>query len=703
MKPGMQLVAKSKTRAELHIEGFIGEYGVTARRLREQLANQKDISDIDVYLNSGGGSVIEGLNIFNMLKRHQANITVYIGGLAASMGSVIAMAADLVVIPANALIMVHNPWGFAMGEAKDMRKVADILDKMRDSLASIYVARSGTTTEEIQALMDAETWMTGEEAVEAGFADVVEGEVEADNVIDIETARAQVQDRKNPMQAELKTLVACGRGDLPIEMQTDAEGFYAMAAPGLRLNRQEEPGSTAILDGVDIDFEEMHNTPLWQSLVASIQPATPTQPTEANAATETTTEEEDAMTPEEMKAALEKRNAEIKKLFAKHTQLNALQMDCMADVNLTLDEVKDKLLAELGKNTHPSSGVTEIESNIDKAKTGMQKALLARAGHETDDEANEYRGFTLLEMARASLRLRNVAPVGDKMAVIGLAFTHSTSDFGTLLSNTANKSMLKGFMEAEETFPQFCGTGTLPDFKVNERVDIGHAPSLREVRAGAEYKHITMSDRGATAQLATYGELFGINRQAIINDDLGAFTRVPAKMGRAARRTVGDLVFSVLTAGDNFSADNQVTSSALASATFDALRVKMATQKDGEITTPVRPSYLLTPVALEGTAKQVMEAEFMIEAAKNSRQPNTVRGAAEVISDYRLDAISATTWYALASAIAYDALDVLYLDGNPNPFLEQQAGWNIDGTEFKVRIDAAAKLWDARSVGRGQA
>lgn len=94
----------------------------------------------------------------------------------------------------------------------------------------------------------------------------------------------------------------------------------------------------------------------------------------------------------------------------------------------------------------------------------------------------------------------------------------------------------------------------------------------------------------------------------------------------------------------------------------------------------------------------------MVDAsAKNSTQRNTVRNAAEVISDYRLDDDSATTWYALANALAYDALDVLYLDGNSNPFLEQQAGWNIDGTQFKVRIDAAAKLWDPRSVGRGQA
>ena len=568
MKRGMKLMAKTTTRAELYIEGFIGEWGVTARNLRDQLANHKEITDLDVFLSSGGGSVIEGLNIYNLLKRHKANVTVYIGGLAASMGSVIAMAGDLVVIPSNALVMIHNPWGVAMGEAKDMRKVADILDKMRDSLSSIYEARTSNTAEELRELMDAETWMTGEEAVEMGFADMVEGEVEADNVIDIDTARAKVKDRMNPMQAELKTLVACGRGDLPIEMQADDQGFFAMAAPGLSgvptLTQATNPESDDI-DGIAAELTAMEASPLWQSLVASIKPPE-VPPTEANAAPELTAPEDNDMTREEMMAALKARNEQITALFKKHTQLSALKEECLADPEMTIEQAKDKLLDALGANTTPTAGVHEVDG-IDRAKADMQDALLARAGIGEAKEQNQFRSMPLLELARASLKLRKIEPFGDKMQIIGQAFTHSTGDFGTLLSNTANKAMLKGFMEAEESFPQFTGTGTLPDFKVNERSDIGNAPSLRMVRPGAEYKHITLSDRGAAAQLATYGELFGINRQAIINDDLGAFTRVPAKMGRAARRTVGDLVFSVLI-NATFGAGNSVTSSALASATL---------------------------------------------------------------------------------------------------------------------------------------
>lgn len=420
------------------------------------------------------------------------------------------------------------------------------------------------------------------------------------------------------------------------------------------------------------------------------------------------------MEPKELeaqaRAALKERNDAVIQLFAKHTQLGELKSQILADPEITVEKAKDMLLDELGKDTKPHGGVQVIEDAIEKASKGMAKSLLVRGQlGEKDDEANEFRGFTLLEMAREHLRLRGAAVPGDKMQLVAQAFMgagHGTSDFGNILSNTANKSMLKGFMEADEVFDQFTGVGNLPDFKVNERVDIGHMPSLKQVREGAEYKYVTLGDKGVTAQLATYGNLFSITRQAIINDDLNAFTRIPMKFGRAARRTVGDLVFNAVI-NNTYSAaagGNAITGSALNSENWNALRTKMRKQKDGDIVTPVRPAYCLVPLALESTALQVQQAEFMVDgSAKDSQQPNTARNTAQVFADHRLDENSATTYYGLADPNGYDALDVLYLDGNPNPMLEQQTSWNVDGAEFKVRLDAAAKLWDKRSCGRGAA
>jgi ATP-dependent Clp protease protease subunit len=120
--------------------------------------------------------VFAGQAIYSMLKRHSATVNVYVDGLAASIASIIAMAGDSVKMPKNAMLMVHNPWSFGMGNANDFRKLADDLDKVRESMISVYEDKTGMEKESIVELMDAETWMTAEEAVEFGFADEIEEE-----------------------------------------------------------------------------------------------------------------------------------------------------------------------------------------------------------------------------------------------------------------------------------------------------------------------------------------------------------------------------------------------------------------------------------------------------------------------------------------------------------------------------------------------
>ena len=160
--------------AELSVYGDIGEWlDVDSREFTSQL-KQITAKKINVRINSGGGSVFTAQAILSSLRRHNAEITVYIDGLAASAASVIAMAGDRVIMPANAMMMIHNPWTGTYGEAKDMRKMADTLDSVRDSIVAAYREKTGLEDSAIIELMDAETWMTGAEAVELGFADEVE-------------------------------------------------------------------------------------------------------------------------------------------------------------------------------------------------------------------------------------------------------------------------------------------------------------------------------------------------------------------------------------------------------------------------------------------------------------------------------------------------------------------------------------------------
>lgn len=653
MSKWYDLKAMGGGSAEISIYDEIGGWGISAKEFIDELKGLGEVTDITLRLNSPGGSVFEGMAIYNRLKQHKAGITVYVDGLAASMASVIAMAGDVVVMPANSMMMIHNPWTFAIGDADGLRDNADLLDKIKTTMLAAYSEKTGLSEDEISAIMDEETWLTGAEALEMGFADQVEESVDV-----------------------------------------------AASVKSFDLSK----------------FKNLPNEFLKPPAVAGVNPKEGDMPD----VTEVTNVTNQAAIDEAVNAAMAKeetRKTEIAAAFgAFATSHSELLNACLTDSKVTVADAQAKLLKAMGEGQEPVGGV-RIETVDEQAKgriNAMSDVLVARSNLGSADlQGNQYRGSTLLEMAGHCLASRGVSTAGmDKLGIVAAAFTHSSGDFGNLLSNTANKSMLKGYDEVQETFERFCSIGNLPDFKQATRVDLNAAPSLRMVNEGAEYKTVTMGDRGETVQLATYGELFSITRQAIINDDLSAFTRIPQRFGRAARRTVGDLVFAILTGNPNmsdgtalFHADhnNALTSAALAVASFNDARVKMGTQKDpsGNANLNISPAFLLVPKALESTALQLMASEAD-PSKTNSKIPNPVRNAAEVISDSRLDGASATTWYALAG-LMHDVIEVQYLDGNSAPMLEQQAGWNVDGVEFKVRIDAGAKALDHRTMVRGVA
>lgn len=168
--------ATADAPAEISIHDEIGSWGVSAKDFLAQLRSIAAATPINLSIHSPGGEVFDGLAIYHALKA-RGNVTVRIEGLAASMASVIAMAGTRIEMPRNAFLMIHNPSGFAMGDAADMRQLADLLDKIKSSLVAAYRDRTKKTDEDIMDMMDAETWLTGEEAVEHGFADATTDEV----------------------------------------------------------------------------------------------------------------------------------------------------------------------------------------------------------------------------------------------------------------------------------------------------------------------------------------------------------------------------------------------------------------------------------------------------------------------------------------------------------------------------------------------
>lgn len=164
--------------AEIAIYDEIGLWGVSASDFNTALRALGAVSQINLRINSPGGSVFDGLAIYNMLRRHRARVVVTIDGVAASMASVVAMAGDTVAMPSNAMMMIHDPAGVAVGTSKEMRELAAVLDKVKAGLISAYVAKSGADEKAIAKLMTAETWLSAEEALELGFVDQIEDAVQ---------------------------------------------------------------------------------------------------------------------------------------------------------------------------------------------------------------------------------------------------------------------------------------------------------------------------------------------------------------------------------------------------------------------------------------------------------------------------------------------------------------------------------------------
>jgi len=643
---------------EIAIYDIIGYWGVSAKSFLDD-AKAKGVFDAKAFnlrIHSPGGDVMDGLAIYNTLSRLSASIDIYIDGIAASMASVIACLPNATVhMPENAWMMIHKPWGGTCGNADDMRETADWLDRNEAMLLSIYEKKTGKPREELAAMLTEETWLDGTQAVELGFANILEAPLQAAAAINPNRMKEFAN-----MPTALKTLVA-PRGNAP------------------------QPAPVAI--------------------PAPVQAADP-QPVPAAPAAD------EAAILARFQAQEQTRRTEISDLFAlAGNRFPDLQAQCLADMAITPAQAKAKIMDAMGKDTIPAGvGAAHIRAgNGNLIGDSVKASILARAHLGEHQADNAYNYMSLRELARASLVDRGIGVAGyNPMEMVGLAFTHTTSDFGTILLDVANKSMLKGWEESEETFQKWTKRGELGDFKTSRRVGLGEFNSLRQVREGAEYKYVTLSERGEQIALATYGELFSITRQAIINDDLQALTDIPRKMGMAAKATIGDLVYALLVANPKLATDskmlfhadhNNLLATALSVDALDAGRTLMRTQKThgGNRTLNIRPAYVLTPVCLESKANQLIRSASVPGADINAGVDNPIRNFAEVIGEPRLDDASTNAWY-LAAGQGSDTIEVAYLNGVDTPFMEQQQGFTSDGVATKVRIDAGVAPLDFRGL-----
>lgn len=642
--------AKTADTAEISIYDEIGGWGISAQQFAKDFkALGNNLKQINLHIHSPGGDVFDGIAIYNLLKNHPSNKTVTIDGLAASMASVIAMAGTEIIMPENAMMMIHKPWGVQGGDADNMRKYADLLDKVEDTLIPAYAAKTGKSAEELAEMLAAETWLNGKECVEHGFADKLAEPVKA---------MAQLQSKRlgdyNNMPKAIKDML---------------------------MNPQGNAGVITASETTSIKTETN----------ASVNPVAQVDNTA------------------QVQAELNKRNTDIKAVFSPFGSAHSdLLVECLGDLSITPEQAKDKLLAKLGAGTTPSAAVTPYADNGNIVGDSVKQSLLARAGIDKDKanaKDNAYNAMTLRELARASLVDRGISVSGQNaMGMVGLAFTHSSSDFGQILIDVAHKSLLKGWETAAENFDQFTSRGTLTDFRAAKRVGLGDFGYLPQVGEGEEYTYGTIGDEGASVALATYGQLFSITRQAIINDDMHLLTKIPEKMGQAARATIAKLVFALLT-GNAIAQDGKKLFDASHKNSFDNAALDVANidkaiqMMNGFVNTrgeplAIEPDFMLLPTSLYTRAKQVLGSASVEGADINSGIINPIRDIVPTVKSARLQVADPKSWYLINK----EAIEVSYLDGIDTPYMEQQQGFTVDGVSTKVRIDAGVNVIDYRGI-----
>lgn len=419
---------------------------------------------------------------------------------------------------------------------------------------------------------------------------------------------------------------------------------------------------------------------------------------------------ETGITQADLQKAMEQERKRTSEITAMFRDFDVEGADEAIVLGKSVEEAREMVMDQL-RARNKGVSVTMGEAESDKFRAAAQDAVLMAAGIPVADAApgaQELRGYSMVEMARESLRRESGSTVnfGDNMELARAAI-NSTSTFPAIMSNLANKSVMVGFNEAETTYQVWAGKGSNRDFKEAVRVALSEAGTLELVPEGGQFKQDSFGEASARTKVATYGKLFSLTRQAIINDDLGLFSKIATKYGSAAKRLVNKMVYAQLT-GNVKMQDNVALFDAKhgnVAGTGEALSVKaiakaitaMRRQKgiQGEATLNITPKYLVVPPELEMTAYQIVNSTAAVDGV-NSGVANPYKGRFIVVADAELTDPDA--WYLVADATQHDTIEVTYLNGVETPRLETRQGFDVDGIEYKVAFDCGVSALDFRGV-----
>lgn len=388
-----------------------------------------------------------------------------------------------------------------------------------------------------------------------------------------------------------------------------------------------------------------------------------------------------------------------------------------------IDAARAFILDELAKkdDAAPTVSASRVEGGEmvghQNVLVGVREAILNRVDpgkNQLGEHGRHFRGLSILDMGREVVESKGIKTRGmTKMEVAGLVLgmrggMMSTSDFPDLLADVANKTLRDQYAEAPQTYQAISRRISLPDFKPIKRNQLGDAPQLTKVLAGGEFTRGSVGEGKEQFSLLTYGRVVALSRQALINDDMDAFSRIPGLFGRSARDLESDLVWAEVTnnaaMADGYNLFDTThhgnlsgTSDAISVTSVGAARKAMRIQKGlgGKQFLSIAPRYLIVPPSKETIGEQFLSPAMVATQDSNK---NPFMGRLQLIAEPRLEAASTTAWYLAADPGAIDIIEYAYLEGESGPMIETRLGFDVDGMELKCRHDFAAKVIEYRGL-----
>lgn len=426
--------------------------------------------------------------------------------------------------------------------------------------------------------------------------------------------------------------------------------------------------------------------------------------------------------PEKDATKAERSRSKAIRTFGQQFKVEAKTIDGLIERGVSVSDAKIDMLFALQsrqQNINSNSGGNVAQNNIAKARSALQEAILHRAApskHKATEAAQRYRGFNMIDMGREAIRMAGGNPDGmsrQEIAKLSLnvgginqqraAGMHSTSDFPLILGNTINRSLRAAYEETPQEWKPLGRQHNFADFRTRTSVALGEASRLEKVREGGEYKYGTLPEEGSDSRAEKFGKIIAYTWEAMVNDDLGAFDRLPTALANSALQVESDIVWDLFITDRKWSDGSNVFSaahgnvaanaSALSIASLQVARTAMRTQKgvDKKTFISVTPKYLVVGPLNELAAYQLTSTAYT--PVNNATINPTYNSQLVVIVDPRITDYS---WYLVGTGA--ETFEYGYLDGEGGLITDTREGFEVDGVEVKARLVFGANWVDFRGA-----